>query len=107
MKVEVVEVTKVPGPTEVVGSADGTLLIGERSGRVARIDPSGVAAPSVVVDNWCEGRLAALVNRHGRIRELDLAASVPKITSFGRGADGEIYAASERTGSVWRLVQQD
>lgn len=55
--------------------------------------------------DWCEGRLYALANNRGSATELDLEASIPKITSFGRGANGEIYAASERKDLVWRLQQ--
>ena len=55
--------------------------------------------------DWCEGRLFGLANNKGTVNELDLEASIPKITSFGRGVDGEIYAASERKVLVWRLQQ--
>ena len=55
--------------------------------------------------DWCEGRLFGLANNKGTVNELDLEASIPKITSFGRGVDGEIYAASERKDLVWRLQQ--
>jgi hypothetical protein len=50
VEVEAVEVASLPQPTELVGSKDGTLLVGQRTGVVTRIDPAGKVEPRVVVD---------------------------------------------------------
>jgi glucose/arabinose dehydrogenase len=60
-----------------------------------------------VYGDFCEGEVRALVTRDGEVvDDRVLGLSVESLSSFGQGADGELYALS-LTGTVYRIVPAD
>jgi glucose/arabinose dehydrogenase len=55
-----------------------------------------------LVGDFCEGTIWSVGTRDGDLRRE--RPRLPLVTSFGRGADGEIYLTSQR-GGVYRLVR--
>ena len=57
-----------------------------------------------VFGDTCTGALRAVVQQGGRVTQSkDLLLNVPKLTTFGEGLGGELYAAS-RTGTLYAMT---
>jgi glucose/arabinose dehydrogenase len=91
-------------PVHVYGRGDGCSVIG---GYVYR----GVRLPGLrgryVYGDYCSGRIWSLRVRDGELADVRREpVTLPGLTSFGAGADGELYVASH-DGSIYRLDPAD
>jgi hypothetical protein len=71
-------------------------------GYVVRTKPKALKGRYVFGD-YCTGQIQSFVPEHGRARKVrTLKVKVPKLTSFGLGASGALYATS-LDGPVYRF----